>query len=309
MKYIQAFLFLFLILVVACFALIQSDTSAPRFISYSACGQPLTYRIEHIDNRYKIDETSVIKVMKKVNKAWSDAVGKKLLEYSKTGELGIHLIYSDEQQEFDSERQLMQRIENEKRQYQELKVKYEELTSQYGKELGDYKKNLADYNQKLHAYNTQVANWNSKGGVPKDKKQDLGDAKKQLDQLKTDLDRQRRAINQLGEKVHRYSNRLNSQAEQQNALVFHYNQRFNKQKEFDQGNYVKAGKQKNIYVYQFDDVKNLTMVLAHEVGHALGLNHVQNPTSIMYYLMDQQNEDKLQLTKEDIRAIKQQCAG
>ncbi|MDZ7694463.1 MAG: matrixin family metalloprotease [Balneolaceae bacterium] len=278
MKHIQAFLILFLVLVVAGIALIQSNTTSPDFISYGACDQPLTYRIEHIDKRYNIDKAKVIEAMRKVNSAWSDAVGKNLLVYRKTGKVGIHLIYSEEQHEIDSERQLLKRIENEKQRYEEMKKSYQELTSTYNSKLEQYKKNLSEFNELLENYNAKVSSWNAKGGVPKENQQDLKVEKMRLDQLKNNLDQQRQSINELGQKVNRFSERLNSQAEQQNALVYHYNKRFNKEKKFNQGNYINAGGQKKIYIYQFDDFNNLKMVLAHEVGHALGLDHVDNPS-------------------------------
>jgi predicted Zn-dependent protease len=48
-------------------------------------------------------------------------------------------------------------------------------------------------------------------------------------------------------------------------------------------------------------------VLAHEFGHALGLDHVEDPQAIMYYLMDKQNIKDLKLTTDDINALKKGC--
>jgi predicted Zn-dependent protease len=67
-----------------------------------------------------------------------------------------------------------------------------------------------------------------------------------------------------------------------------------------------AGKRK-INIYQFDDIERLTLVLAHEFGHALGLTHVGNPKSVMYYLTDRQDTRNLKLSEEDIRAFQYRC--
>jgi len=43
------------------------------------------------------------------------------------------------------------------------------------------------------------------------------------------------------------------------------------------------------------------------MGPAFGLGHVENPESVMFFKMEKQNEQNLQLTKEDIQAIEMQC--
>jgi predicted Zn-dependent protease len=47
--------------------------------------------------------------------------------------------------------------------------------------------------------------------------------------------------------------------------------------------------------------------LAHELGHTLGLGHVDNPTAVMHYLMGEQNIDDLTLTRDDIDALRTAC--
>jgi predicted Zn-dependent protease len=45
-------------------------------------------------------------------------------------------------------------------------------------------------------------------------------------------------------------------------------------------------------------------VLAHELGHALGIGHLDNPKAIMYYLNEGINE---KLTADDLMALKKVC--
>jgi len=51
------------------------------------------------------------------------------------------------------------------------------------------------------------------------------------------------------------------------------------------------------------------LALAHELGHTLGIGHVDNPQSVMYYLMGEQDLKNPHLTKEDLDALKNVCAG
>lgn len=70
------------------------------------------------------------------------------------------------------------------------------------------------------------------------------------------------------------------------------------------GNYENGADGKNINVYRFKDAAELTRILAHEFGHALGLNHTDNPKSIMYWLID--GNDKI-LTADDFLKLDRLC--
>ena len=72
--------------------------------------------------------------------------------------------------------------------------------------------------------------------------------------------------------------------------------------QFEEGIY--NPRDKTITIYEYTDANSLKRVLAHEMGHALGINHVDNPNSIMYYL---NNAKTFALTKEDETALVNVC--
>jgi predicted Zn-dependent protease len=54
------------------------------------------------------------------------------------------------------------------------------------------------------------------------------------------------------------------------------------EKEFAGGEYVKDNGSTLINIYQFENEDKLVRLLEHELGHAIGLDHLENPNDIMY---------------------------
>ena len=124
-----------------------------------------------------------------------------------------------------------------------------------------------------------------------------------MEDLKTRLDRDRATLNSAAARLNYLGDQVNELAQKLNIEVDVHNQVFGEAREFDQGEYING----KINIYQFDAISDLRLVIAHELGHALGLDHVENPKSIMYYLMEKQNLNNIALTQEDKKAFRQRC--
>ncbi|MGE5392938.1 MAG: matrixin family metalloprotease, partial [Candidatus Saccharibacteria bacterium] len=151
--------------------------------------------------------------------------------------------------------------------------------------------------------NRDVDNWNKRKDITQTEYDRLNAEKKQLQAKQAALERTRKAVNAQADQVNASADRINALGRKLNLDVEFYNGKFGKPKEFDQGVYTGSA----IDIYQFNNMSDLEMVLAHELGHALTLDHVQDPEAIMYYLMQKQDLENIHATSADIRALDGVC--
>jgi len=221
------------------------------------------------------------------------------------GELKINLLYDDRQHSTDRLKTLGITINNNLSGYEALKAKYDSAIIIYNQQTAELQARNKAYSEKLSAYNSQVNYWNSRGGAPKDKANQLEKEKialenerKAIIQLSAQVNSQVDDINAMGTALNQMAADLNINAQIYNGIVA------NQEDEFQEGHYRKNNLIQEINIYQFNDRNMLTRVLMHELGHALGLEHLENPEAIMYRLNQATN---LYLTEDDLSALKTAC--
>ena len=95
----------------------------------------------------------------------------------------------------------------------------------------------------------------------------------------------------------------NNAASGYNQFVNSYNQKYGHGLEFNQAEYTGN----EINVYQYGNKNDLTLALAHEFGHALSMDHIENSNSIMYYLTKEGTKSNLSPTAEDLAELRRVC--
>ena len=304
------------------FLLVILIISTGAFIYYNfivqpaPCTTPITYSVSSFDDRFNISHSQFSKDIAEASAIWNTAIGKiiftpvtdaGLVNQTNISALKINLIYDNRQQATDKLSGLGITIDDNKSTYDSLKTRYNSLSAQYATNKSTLDVEIASYNQNLSSYNSEVSSWNTKGGAPKDVYNRLQAEKQSLDAEAATLNIHQTAFNQSVDTLNALASELNHLAQVLNLTVKSYNTiGASIGEQFNEGEYVEDATGHHIDIYQFNDEKQLIRVLEHELGHALGLQHVSDPKAVMYYLNEGTNE---KLTSSDLTELKNVCGA
>ena len=267
------------------------------------CSEPLTYSIGTIDQRFNISQSDVLAATKKAVAFWNNAAGKTLFSYDPASSFTVSLSYDSRQQISEQIDATQQQIDGLVQNQNNIEKVYQDLKAEYDKQRTNYEAASASYKEAYNSYQAEVSSWNERGGAPKNVYNQLQETRNKLQDQYQALENQRQTLNDLANKLNKIVAENNSLASNINNRVAVYNDTFSHE-QFEQGQYFGD----TITIYEFKNQNDLVYVLAHEFGHALGLDHVQDPDAVMYYSSAPIPADqKIQLTKADIDEMKQVC--
>lgn len=268
------------------------------------CRTPLKYSIGEIDPRFNITPEQLKDIIAAAGSVWDKASGLNLFKYDPNAPLQIKMVYDERQQGTVEADQLENDLKTLENQRLALDRQYGGLDQEYDRKLAAFKSALAAYEKKLKDYNKDVSYWNKEGGAPEDEYEKL---KKEQRELKKDyeaLKDRESELKSLASKINNIANKENSIINNYNSAVSTYQNKYGNAQEFEKGVFDSA---QGITIYQFRGMDDLRLTIIHELGHALGLGHTQNPQSIMYYLMGEQNLENPILASEDMAELKTVC--
>jgi hypothetical protein len=271
------------------------------------CKEPLTYRLGRIDERFGLTRLDFSLAVRKAAAVWGQPLSRELFRDDPQGTIEISLIYDYRQETSDKLKQIDYRMAGTKDSIESMKMRYENLKSEYEQKRLTLENDLRAYNARVNAFNAEIESWNRQGGALETHRSRLTSAKNELNSDRESLSTRQDTVKKLADEVNCMMPVINETVVRQNQDVEHYRDVGSRLSgEFQEGFFEsKEGKQ-SIIIYHFDNEAKLVRLLVHEFGHALRLNHSNNPNAVMYRL---NQFDAAELTTDDIDALKARCEG
>lgn len=238
---------LLVILVTGGFLYGWNDYTAP-------CKRPLAYDIGTIDPRQNYTHTEFLSLIQAGESMWEKSTGKDLFVYKPGSRLKINLLYDQRQENYNA------------RKNDATILGSTEINLANEKNNLDQKQAL--YEAHVASYNQEVQRWNGRGGAPRN-------IQITLENQRLLLENEQRELQNLVEAYNTSVRDYNNQVGDLNALAH----------EETTAGEAWGGNQINVFV--LEKGPNDVTLMAHELGHTLGLGHVDTDKSIMYYRLPQ----------------------
>lgn len=269
------------------------------------CDQPLEYSLGDFDKRFNLSQADFLKTIDQAAQIWQEPINKKLFNYAAGGALKINLIYDSRQAATDKLKKLGFSIHNDQATYESLKNKYNAFDKTYKAGKNELDNIIKYYEEQKANYEDEVKAANKRGGVNSEEYAILEQERKDLNKSAESIKQKQAALNKTADDINAMANVINRLIRELNLTVDDYNTiGASAAGEFQEGQYTRDEAGGKINIYQFDNQELLVRVLAHELGHALEIDHLDNPKAIMYRLNESGNE---KITADDLTALRAVC--
>jgi len=233
----------------------------------SVCDNPVKYKIGYIDPKFAITESELLEKIEQASNLWADAYGKRLFFYDTSSDLEINLIYNERQGSFENIEDLEEGVNDQK-------MTLEEENAIYDQKVAELEKQITELNK-------QIDYWNSKGGAPEPEFRALTKMQENLNSKIDELNSYANKLNQAVDDVNKNIGTFNNMVTKFNTVL---------EQKPEVGFYT-SGEEK-IDIFFYTDEENLVNILAHEMGHSLGLDHIEDEGAMMNPIVSETTEIK-----------------
>lgn len=276
----------------------------------------MLWSVQRIDRRFDLSVDEALRAGRDAARLWGEAAGLDLFELSPSGGAPIYFEYDERQATVEARGEREATLDDRRADVEGRRGELEATSQEHDAALEQHRQRAEEHRRVVSAYNTDVQRWSGRE-IPAEVEAELERRRREIDDTARELQTRQGALNERSEEIRRevddFNERVEALAEEERAFARDFPVTAFESGTYDETVTFENGRplmvNRRIRIYQFSSYDDLVLVLAHELGHALGLGHATGGGAVMSEVFTTGVDivSKGSVTPTDVRMLRDRC--